>query len=173
MISKRTLTNLYNASPTWEEIPEFLTTLRERAAAFADLTAEDMPHALITEYSPGTGTKASSATWSASRSSPPVSSGSGARPAPHGSAVHRPPSRARRIYSVEPRAPTGSTAFPPWRRFATRSPSGACGQSTDNDEQPEETLGPGGWYYMRALGHPMLDDAFGSFETVQNWSYEL
>lgn len=54
MISKRTLTNLYNARPTWEEIPEFLTTLRERAAAFAELMAEDLPHALITEYSPGT-----------------------------------------------------------------------------------------------------------------------
>jgi len=37
-----------------EEIPPFLHTLRERAAAFAQLTAEDLPHALVTEYSPGT-----------------------------------------------------------------------------------------------------------------------
>ena len=37
-----------------EEMPTFLRGLRERAAAFAGLTAEDLPHALITEYSPGT-----------------------------------------------------------------------------------------------------------------------
>jgi len=36
-----------------EEIPAFLLPLRERAAAFADLAAEDLPHVLITEYSPG------------------------------------------------------------------------------------------------------------------------
>ena len=35
-------------------IPEFLLPLRERAAAFADLRADDLPHALVTEYSPGT-----------------------------------------------------------------------------------------------------------------------
>ena len=37
-----------------DQIPTFLQKLRERAAAFADLKAEDLPHALITEYSPGT-----------------------------------------------------------------------------------------------------------------------
>ena len=37
-----------------EEIPNFLHRVRERAAAFAGLTAEDLPHVLITEYSPGT-----------------------------------------------------------------------------------------------------------------------
>ena len=37
-----------------EEIPEFLHRVRERAADFAGLTAEDLPHALVTEYSPGT-----------------------------------------------------------------------------------------------------------------------
>ncbi len=37
-----------------EEIPAFLLGLRERAAAFANLSAEDLPHALVTEYSPGT-----------------------------------------------------------------------------------------------------------------------
>src|SRR5215216_2935769 len=36
-----------------EEIPAFLLPLRERAATFADLAAEDLPHVLITEYSPG------------------------------------------------------------------------------------------------------------------------
>jgi alkylated DNA repair dioxygenase AlkB len=36
------------------EIPAFLHKLRERAAAFAGLAAEDLPHALVTEYSPGT-----------------------------------------------------------------------------------------------------------------------
>lgn len=36
-----------------DEIPPFLYKLRERAAAFADLAAEDLPHALVTEYSPG------------------------------------------------------------------------------------------------------------------------
>ena len=37
-----------------DEIPEFLHQLRQRAAAFADLRAEDLPHALVTEYSPST-----------------------------------------------------------------------------------------------------------------------
>jgi alkylated DNA repair dioxygenase AlkB len=37
-----------------QEIPTFLLPLRERAAAFADLTAGDLPHALVTEYRPGT-----------------------------------------------------------------------------------------------------------------------
>jgi alkylated DNA repair dioxygenase AlkB len=37
-----------------EELPPFLLGLRERAAAFAGLAAEDLPHALVTEYSPGT-----------------------------------------------------------------------------------------------------------------------
>src|SRR5688572_16990035 len=37
-----------------DQIPGFLQKLRERAAAFADLKAEELPHALITEYSPGT-----------------------------------------------------------------------------------------------------------------------
>jgi alkylated DNA repair dioxygenase AlkB len=37
-----------------DEIPAFLHRLRERAAAFANLAAADLPHALVTEYSPGT-----------------------------------------------------------------------------------------------------------------------
>ena len=37
-----------------DEIPPFLQQVRERAAAFASLTPEDLPHALITEYSTGT-----------------------------------------------------------------------------------------------------------------------
>lgn len=37
-----------------DEIPAFLHKLRERAAAFAGLAAGTLPHALITEYSPGT-----------------------------------------------------------------------------------------------------------------------
>ena len=37
-----------------EEIPGFLLGLRERAAALTNLSAEDLPHALVTEYSPGT-----------------------------------------------------------------------------------------------------------------------
>jgi alkylated DNA repair dioxygenase AlkB len=37
-----------------DEMPAFLLPLRERAAAFANLIAEDLPHALVTEYSPGT-----------------------------------------------------------------------------------------------------------------------
>ena len=37
-----------------EEIPAFLHKLRERAAAFAGLSPADLPHALVTEYSPGT-----------------------------------------------------------------------------------------------------------------------
>jgi len=36
-----------------DEIPTFLLTLRERAAAFAVLATRDLPHALITEYGPG------------------------------------------------------------------------------------------------------------------------
>jgi alkylated DNA repair dioxygenase AlkB len=35
------------------EIPPFLLGLREHAAGFAGLTPPDLPHALITEYSPG------------------------------------------------------------------------------------------------------------------------
>jgi alkylated DNA repair dioxygenase AlkB len=37
-----------------EPIPEFLLDIRTRAAAFAGLTPDDLPHALVTEYSPGT-----------------------------------------------------------------------------------------------------------------------
>src|SRR5688572_12841481 len=37
-----------------EGIPEFLLPLRERAATFASLNAEDLPHILVTEYTPGT-----------------------------------------------------------------------------------------------------------------------
>lgn len=36
-----------------DEIPGFLHAVRERAAAFASLAPEDLPHALITEYGPG------------------------------------------------------------------------------------------------------------------------
>jgi alkylated DNA repair dioxygenase AlkB len=37
-----------------EGIPEFLLRIRERAAAFAGLTSEDLPHILVTEYTAGT-----------------------------------------------------------------------------------------------------------------------
>jgi alkylated DNA repair dioxygenase AlkB len=37
-----------------DEIPSFLLILQERAAAFAGLEVRDLPHALVTEYSPGT-----------------------------------------------------------------------------------------------------------------------
>ena len=37
-----------------DEIPPFLHKARERAATFAGLAAADLPHALVTEYSPGT-----------------------------------------------------------------------------------------------------------------------
>jgi alkylated DNA repair dioxygenase AlkB len=36
-----------------DPIPEFLTTLRDRAAGFAGLMPETLPHALVTEYTPG------------------------------------------------------------------------------------------------------------------------
>lgn len=36
------------------EMPDFLLGARARAADFAGLTPEDLPHALVTEYSPGT-----------------------------------------------------------------------------------------------------------------------
>ena len=36
-----------------EEIPAFLLPLRDRAAAFAEVAAEDLSHALVTEYGPG------------------------------------------------------------------------------------------------------------------------
>jgi alkylated DNA repair dioxygenase AlkB len=35
-------------------IPDFLLALRGRAASFANLKPEDLPHVLVTEYSPGT-----------------------------------------------------------------------------------------------------------------------
>jgi alkylated DNA repair dioxygenase AlkB len=37
-----------------EPIPDFLLDLRSRAAHFAGLTPEALPHALVTEYTPGT-----------------------------------------------------------------------------------------------------------------------
>lgn len=36
-----------------DDMPPFLLPLRERAAAFADLTPDDLAHALVTEYRPG------------------------------------------------------------------------------------------------------------------------
>jgi alkylated DNA repair dioxygenase AlkB len=38
-----------------EDMPAFLLPLRERAAAFAGIEAEDLQHVLLTEYSPGAG----------------------------------------------------------------------------------------------------------------------
>ena len=35
------------------EMPAYLLTLRQRAAGFAGLAPEDLPHAMVTEYSPG------------------------------------------------------------------------------------------------------------------------
>jgi alkylated DNA repair dioxygenase AlkB len=37
-----------------EQIPEFLSDPREKAAQFASLSANQLQHALVTEYSPGT-----------------------------------------------------------------------------------------------------------------------
>jgi alkylated DNA repair dioxygenase AlkB len=37
-----------------EPMPEFLFDIRARAADFAGLTSDDLPHALLTEYTPGT-----------------------------------------------------------------------------------------------------------------------
>jgi alkylated DNA repair dioxygenase AlkB len=36
-----------------EDMPEFLLPLRDRAAAFAGLGADELQHALLTEYGPG------------------------------------------------------------------------------------------------------------------------
>ena len=38
-----------------DEIPDFLLPLRARAASFANLDAEEFPHALVTQYGPGAG----------------------------------------------------------------------------------------------------------------------
>ena len=38
-----------------QDIPEFLLSLRERAAVFANLAPESLSHALVTEYAPGAG----------------------------------------------------------------------------------------------------------------------
>jgi alkylated DNA repair dioxygenase AlkB len=47
--------NFANASLSRvETIPEFLLPLRESAAAFAGIRPDDLPHVLVTEYSPGT-----------------------------------------------------------------------------------------------------------------------
>ncbi len=40
---------------TAEEMPDFLNTLRDRAAAFAGLPPTDLQHVLLTEYAPGAG----------------------------------------------------------------------------------------------------------------------
>src|SRR5689334_14302672 len=37
-----------------EPIPDFLLQVRQRAAQFAGLEPDDLPHVLLTEYSPGT-----------------------------------------------------------------------------------------------------------------------
>ena len=37
-----------------EPIPRFLLPLREKAALFADVSPDDFPHVLVTEYTPGT-----------------------------------------------------------------------------------------------------------------------
>lgn len=37
-----------------EDIPDLLKPLRQKAAAFARLSPEDLPHVLVTEYTPGT-----------------------------------------------------------------------------------------------------------------------
>ena len=37
-----------------EPMPDFLVPVRDKAAAFAGLAADDLPHALVTEYRPGT-----------------------------------------------------------------------------------------------------------------------
>lgn len=37
-----------------EPVPDFLQPLRRRAADFAGLSPDDLPHILVTEYSPGT-----------------------------------------------------------------------------------------------------------------------
>lgn len=36
-----------------DQIPDFLLPLRDRAAAFAGVAPDDLPHALVTEYGPG------------------------------------------------------------------------------------------------------------------------
>ena len=36
-----------------EDIPDFLVPIRDKAAAFAGLSAPELQHALVTEYSPG------------------------------------------------------------------------------------------------------------------------
>ena len=38
-----------------DDMPDFLLPLRERAAVFAGLAAEDLQHVLLTEYAPGAG----------------------------------------------------------------------------------------------------------------------
>ncbi|HEY0098701.1 MAG TPA: alpha-ketoglutarate-dependent dioxygenase AlkB [Pyrinomonadaceae bacterium] len=38
-----------------DDIPEYLLSLREAAAAFAGQPAEEFPHVMVTEYSPGAG----------------------------------------------------------------------------------------------------------------------
>ena len=37
-----------------ETIPDFLVPVREKAAAFAELAPDELPHVLVAEYSPGT-----------------------------------------------------------------------------------------------------------------------
>lgn len=36
-----------------QELPAYLLPLRERAASFVELAAQELPHALVTEYGPG------------------------------------------------------------------------------------------------------------------------
>jgi hypothetical protein len=112
-----------------EDIPEFLRTVREKAAAFAGLPTSNLQQVLITEYRPG-----AAIGWHKDRSvfgevvgypfCLPVCSDCGAGPKRAGSEPRSGLSRVRPICSQAVRARSGSTAFRPWTICATRSPSG-------------------------------------------------
>ena len=74
-----------------EDMPEFLLPVREQAAAFAKLPAQDLQQVLSPNTAPappsaGTRIARSSATWSGSRCYRAAPSGSGAKREPDGSA---------------------------------------------------------------------------------------
>jgi alkylated DNA repair dioxygenase AlkB len=114
-----------------EPMPDFLLPLRERAAALAGLTQDDLQHALVTEYQPGV-----SIGWHRDRPHyDDVIGVSLLSPCTfrlrrkHGASWQRASLRLppRSIYLMRgPSRDQGSTPSPPWRRCATPSPSARC-----------------------------------------------
>lgn len=114
-----------------DPLPDWLLRLRDRAAAFAELSGSDFAHVLINEYregapSAGIATGRSSTRWWASRCWLPRSCASAAAQECGSSGSTSRWSRAQPIFWMVRRAGSGSTAFRRRRPTGTPSPSATC-----------------------------------------------